>query len=109
MPQARLRAALAALIASGRVISAPLPKELRHGGRKDYLHPVAATSSGVNAGRDEVGRKSTPSSSVPETASTSSLPYREKIGDDVDVTNFSQPAYHFGSMRGNEVVTRLTR
>jgi hypothetical protein len=106
MPQAKLRAALAALIASGRVISAPLPEELRHGGRQDYLHPVAATSSGANAGRDEVSRKSTPPPSVPEAASTSSLPYREKIGDEVEVTNFSQPAYHFvneGQRGSNEV------
>jgi hypothetical protein len=95
MPQAKLRAALAALIASGRVISAPLPEELRHGGRQDYLHPVAATSSGAAARPDDVGRKSASTSPGPEPSSTSSLPYREKIGDEVDVTNFSQPAYHF--------------
>ena len=39
MPQAKLRAALASLVAARRVIYAPLPEELRHGGLKDYLHP----------------------------------------------------------------------
>jgi RecA-family ATPase len=91
MPQAKLRAALAALIASGRVISAPLPEELRHGGRQDYLHPVAPTSS------------------TPEAASTSSLPYREKFGDEVEVTDFSPPAYHLVNegQRGSNVVDEV--
>ncbi|MGH8480740.1 MAG: AAA family ATPase, partial [Gammaproteobacteria bacterium] len=105
MPQAKLRAALATLIASSRVISAPLPEDLRHGGRQEYLHPVA-TSSGNEAGGGEVGRKSASTSSSPEASSTSSLPYREKIGNEVDRTNFSQPAYPFvneGQRGANEV------
>jgi hypothetical protein len=42
-------------------------------------------------------------------ASISSLPYREKIGDEVEVTNFSQPAYRFGDegQRGSKEVDEV--
>jgi hypothetical protein len=109
IPQAKLRAALASLIAAGRVIYAELPQELRHGARKDYLHPVASTSSAPEAERNEVGQKSDPTSSTTEAASTSSLPYREKFGDEVEVTDFPPPAYHFVNegQRGSDEVDEV--
>ena len=55
MPQKKLRAALSSLLAKGRVVYAPLPEELRHGGRKEYLHPVAATPSNAEGHGDGVG------------------------------------------------------
>lgn len=42
MPQKKLRVALSALMASGRVEDRELPDELRQGGRKTYLHPTSA-------------------------------------------------------------------
>jgi hypothetical protein len=62
MPRPKLRAGLASLMASSRVICTELPEELRHGGRKDYLHPVAVTSPGAEVATGEVGQKTSPTS-----------------------------------------------
>ena len=102
MPRPKLRAALASLMAAGKVVSAPLPEEMRHGGRKDYLHPVVATSPCDEDDGGEVGQKSTPTSPGPEPSSTSPPPYREKIGGEVESRQFSLPPYHIagGVQRG---------
>ena len=84
MPRPKLRAALAELLTSGRVIYAALPEVLRCGGRKDYLHPIDATSPGAQVTTGEVCQKTAPTSLGPETSSTSPPPYREKIGGEVE-------------------------
>jgi hypothetical protein len=92
MPRAKLRAALSSLIAAGRVIYAELPQELRHGGRKDYLHPVKATPPRSASAAGGVGQKSTPTPPVSETPSTPPPPYREKNGGGVDAAVFPLPS-----------------
>ncbi|MBA2591848.1 MAG: AAA family ATPase [Pseudomonadota bacterium] len=88
MPRPKLRAGLASLMASGRVICAALPEELRHGGRQDYLHPVAVTSPGAEVTTGEVGQKTSSISPGPDTSSTSPPPYRENNGGEVPAADF---------------------
>jgi hypothetical protein len=97
LPQKKLRAALSSLLVAGRVVYKPLPEEQRHGGRKEYLHPVAATPSSAGATGDGGAQKDPPTPSAEDPASTPSSPYREKIDDGVDVANFSQQACHSGN------------
>jgi RecA-family ATPase len=94
MPRDRARAALSTLMATGRVIYAPLPEEQRHGGRQRYLHPTKVTSRPAEADSGEVGQKSTPTSPASEPPSTSPRPYREKNGGEVEAAVFPLPSCH---------------
>ena len=80
--QKQLRAALAELRLSKRVVDAVLPKDEQIGGKKTYLKPATPLDSAVLA----TGYPQTPSS-TPLPGTTPS-PYREKINDGVESLNF---------------------
>jgi RecA-family ATPase len=109
MPRAKLRAALSSLLAAGRVIYAPLPEELRHGGRKDYLHPVGATSPPGANNRGEVGQKKVP---LHRQAQKPPLPRRHPIGKKT-AARYQPPIFPYRPItspaRDGEVAARMAR
>ena len=87
LSRSRLRAALATLETNGRVTPRDLPLELRQGGRKVYLHPLnlASHSGEVPANIPQTDPQQAPTSP----ASTTSPPYREYNGGEVDAAIIS--------------------
>ena len=87
LSRSRLRAALATLETNGRVTPRDLPLELRQGGRKVYLHPLnlASHSGEVPANIPQTDPQQDPTSP----ASTTSPPYREYNGGEVDAAIIS--------------------
>ena len=88
LPRKRLRAALAYLDTTGRIVEQDFPMEERRGTRKTYLKPtaIAPTSSGAISPKSTLSDPSDPSIAPPQSIAP---PYREKENGAIEAVSLS--------------------